>query len=63
MRSCALRSETIRERANLVAALVVGQVATRQAESWLILAGVAAWLGLVGWGLLLEGNQQWWAPC
>jgi hypothetical protein len=50
----------VRELANFVAgALVLGQVIAEQPRSWLIVAGVAAWIALVGLALLLEGERRW----
>ena len=52
--------QTIRELANLIAAaLVVGQIVTDQRRSWVILAGIAIWLGFVALALLLAGERQW----
>ena len=57
-RQRAALSETFRELANLVAAaLVIGQVVAEQPPSlWLILMGFGIWVGLVWFGVLLEGD-------
>jgi hypothetical protein len=53
-------SETLRELANLVVgALTLGQFVGAQAPSiWLILAGLALWLILIVWGLMLAGDKS-----
>jgi hypothetical protein len=53
-------SDTVRELANFVAAaLVLGQIVAERPRSWLIVTGIAAWITLVGLGLLLEGERRW----
>jgi len=52
-------SDTVHELANIVAGvLVLGQlIGDRPPSLWLILAGVAVWLILMAWGVLLARRQ------
>jgi hypothetical protein len=53
-------SDTVRELANFVAgALVLGQIVAERPRSWLIGAGIATWITLVGLALVLEGERRW----
>ena len=51
--------ETLRELANLAAgALVLGQFVGQQPLSvWVVLGGIALWVVLVGWAVLLTGED------
>lgn len=53
----------LRELANFTAAaLILGQIVAERPRWWLIVAGIATWLAVVGVALMLEGEQRWKVP-